>query len=93
MPRMARGWKTTSAGLDLEVGQLLEGSVLDADGRKQGSILIGLKEIGGRRAGEVTVKGHYLTASDPSHRWMESGDGKVLEDEGWYHLCGKGDGA
>ena len=91
---MARGWKTASAGLDLEVGQLLEGSVLDADGRKQGSILIGLKEIGGRTAGETTVKGHYLTASDPSYRWwMESGDGKALEDEGWYHLCGKGDGA
>ena len=88
---MARGWKTKSGDLEISLGKLIEGAVLDADGYKQGSILIGVKNVGSRAAGELTVDGFFLAASDPSYRWwMEEGDGKKIADAGWYHLCGQG---
>ena len=88
---MARGWKTTSRDLDPSLGKLIEGCVLDGEGRKQGSILVGVKNVGGKAAGETTIDGYFLAASDPSYRWwMEEGDGKKTADAGWYHLCGQG---
>lgn len=82
-------WQRDGAGLSLTVGTFLEGGVLDAAGRSQGTIVLGVKEVGKEHRGAASIEAKFLGCSDPHYLWwMEKGEGQELSDRAWYHLCG-----
>eukprot|EP00435_Cladocopium_sp_Y103_P018337 s2813_g4.t1 len=81
-------------GIDLTVGTFLEGGVLDEEGRAQGTIVLGVKEVGKVHGGNPTVDATFLGCSDPHYLWwMEHGAGRDLKERCWYHLCGERPGS
>eukprot|EP00435_Cladocopium_sp_Y103_P031625 s532_g8.t1 len=87
-------WLRDGRTLDLTVGTFLEGGVLDAEGRSQGTIILGVKEVGKLHGGSPSVEACFLGCSDPHYKWwMESGEGQGLQERGWYHLCGERPGS
>eukprot|EP00435_Cladocopium_sp_Y103_P044553 s906_g12.t1 len=91
---MPGNWKRDGNSLDLTVGTFLEGGVLDGDGRSQGKIVLGVREVGKPHGGSLSVEAAFLGCSDPHYLWwMEYGAGKELKERAWYHLCGERPGA
>ena len=87
---MPGNWHRTGTGLDLKVGSFVEVGVLDAQGRGQGTVVLGIKELGKSHGGTPSIEGSFIGCSDAHYLWwMESGEGKVLSDRAWYHLCGE----
>ena len=87
-------WHRDGGSLDLKVGTYLEGGVLDGQGRGQGTVVLGVKEVGKSHGGSPTVEACFIGCSDPHYLWwMESGEGKELADRAWYHLCGERPGS
>lgn len=80
--------------MDLKVGCFLEGGVLDPEGRAQGTILLGIREVGRDHGGTPTISGQFLGCTDSHYRWwMREGEGRRVASQGWYHLCGERPGA
>ena len=87
--KMPGTWQRDGAALSLTVGTFLEGGVLDEQGRGQGTIVLGVKDVGKNHGGAATVEAKFLGCSDPHYLWwMEKGVGQELSDRAWYHLCG-----
>eukprot|EP00438_Fugacium_kawagutii_P026275 Skav208229 [mRNA] locus=scaffold2601:80703:82422:+ [translate_table: standard] len=74
-------------------GQVIEGKVLDSQGRDQGTVFVEVQRLYGNTATGRTFLGNYITATDEYYRyWMSRGEGKSLAVNGSYHLC-RGDQA
>ena len=87
---MPGAWTKDGGALHLNVGSYIEGGVKDDSGRHQGTVVLGVREIGGRHGGLPSVSCTFLGCSDPHYLWwMTSGEGTALKEEAWYHLCGK----
>ena len=83
-------WRRSGENLDLKVGTFLEVGVLDGEGKGQGTVVLGVKEVGKPHGGTPTVECCFLGCSDAHYLWwMEQGNGKDLSDRAWYHLCGE----
>eukprot|EP00435_Cladocopium_sp_Y103_P066854 s217_g29.t1 len=91
---MPGAWQRDGKALDLTVGCYLEGGVLDPQGHSQGTVVLGVKEVGRMHGGTPSVEAAFLGCSDPHYLWwMEKGEGQELKDRAWYHLCGERPGA
>eukprot|EP00435_Cladocopium_sp_Y103_P025941 s4041_g6.t1 len=87
-------WHRSGNDLDLKIGSFVEGGVLDPEGRSQGTVILGIKEVGKHHGGAPSVEAAFIGCSDPHYLWwMEKGDGKDLSDRCWYHLCGERPGS
>ena len=68
--------------------QIIEGQIVDDEGRPNGNVLILIKRI--YTPGELGrfVLADYISASAADfRRWIESDDGKVSQVDGSYHFC------
>ena len=87
---MPGAWQRNGTGLDIKPGSFIEGGVLDSAGKSQGTIVLGVKELGRSHNGAPSLEGAFLGCSDPHYQWwMEQGEGKELAERCWYHLCGE----
>ena len=68
--------------------QIIEGQIVDDEGKPNGNVLILIKRI--YTPGELGrfVLADYISASAADFRkWIESDDGKVSQIDGSYHFC------
>ena len=83
-------WVKDGSTLDLKKGSYIEAHVRDDGGKRQGTVVLGVRLAGGKHGGMPSIVASYIGSSDPHYGWwMRDGDGKKYKLEGWYHLCGE----
>ena len=83
-------WHRDGGSLELKVGGFIEGGVKDDSGKNQGTVVLGILEVGGSHGGYPSIRGYFIGSSDPHYLWwMTSGEGRSHRESCWYHLCGK----